>query len=97
MKWLSSNLLGYQAIAALFTLATAAVDNDPCKAIAGRTTASFSEAKACLEYFPFNQTLADKTIEIIRKVTSELYVFNVIMTLLFFLSTRSHCADMDVG
>lgn len=50
---------------------------DPCAAIAGQATATFHEAKACLDHFPYNETIASQTLDTVRKVTKELYVFNV--------------------
>ncbi|KAI9498790.1 hypothetical protein BDB00DRAFT_950001 [Zychaea mexicana] len=89
MKLLPSNpnSTGYKVTAAvlLFLSATsspafaaAKAKDDPCAAIAKKTTASFSEAKACLEHFSFDQDTADQTLETIRSVTNELYVFNEI-------------------
>lgn len=87
MKLLPSNPLsaGYRVTAAsLVLLALSGVSSakpsnssDPCAAIAGKQTAGYNEAKACLDYFPFNKTIADQTIETVRKVANELYVFNV--------------------
>ncbi|KAI8366987.1 hypothetical protein EDC96DRAFT_507742 [Choanephora cucurbitarum] len=57
-------------------LVSAATAEDPCTLIAGKRTASFHEAKACLDYFKFDETIAKQTIETVRKVTNELYVFN---------------------
>jgi hypothetical protein len=72
------------AITLLCSSVTAAPSNsttshksDPCAAIAGKTTATFHEAKACLDHFPYNETIASQTLDTVRKVTKELYVFNV--------------------
>ncbi|KAL4216146.1 hypothetical protein AB4K20DRAFT_1877498 [Rhizopus microsporus] len=64
----------------LSTLASAATTNttDPCAAIAGKKTASFHDAKACLDYFKFDKDIAQQTVDTVRKVTNELYVFNEI-------------------
>ncbi|KAI8147025.1 hypothetical protein BJV82DRAFT_597463 [Fennellomyces sp. T-0311] len=83
MKLLPSNpsAAGYKVTAAIFLLLSSSpafAKDDPCAAIAGKTTAGFAEAKACLEHFPFDQKIADQTIETVRKVTDELYVFNEI-------------------
>ncbi|SAM02477.1 hypothetical protein [Absidia glauca] len=75
------------AITLLCSSVTAAPSNsttshksDPCAAIAGKTTATFHEAKACLDHFPYNETIASQTLDTVRKVTKELYVFNEIAT-----------------
>ncbi|KAI9486833.1 MAG: hypothetical protein EXX96DRAFT_496979 [Benjaminiella poitrasii] len=66
----------------LFTCLSATVfagdDNskDPCAAIAGNKTASFQDAKACLDYFKFDNDIAQQTIDTVRKVIGDLYVFN---------------------
>lgn len=58
-------------------ITVAAAAKDPCAAIAGKSIATFSEAKECLDHFPFNQTTAKQTLDTVRKVVNELYVFNV--------------------
>ncbi|KAI8068379.1 hypothetical protein BC940DRAFT_238138 [Gongronella butleri] len=50
--------------------------SDPCAAIAGLSTASFTQAKACLDSFPFKKSVATQTIDTVRKVAQHLYVFN---------------------
>lgn len=84
MKLLDSNVgfrIAASAVLLLSTVTYAAEKDssstDPCAAIAGKTTASFQEAKACLDHFPFNKDFADQTIDTVRKVTNNLYVFNV--------------------
>ncbi|EIE88874.1 hypothetical protein G6F46_010241 [Rhizopus delemar] len=69
-------LLG--SIALLFTtsFALAANSSDPCATIAGKATANFHDAKACLDYFKFDKDIAKRTVDTVRKVTKELYVFN---------------------
>jgi hypothetical protein len=54
-----------------------AAKQDPCEAIAGNRTANFKDAMACLDYFPFDKDIAQQTVDTVRKVTNELYVFNV--------------------
>ncbi|KAI9263305.1 hypothetical protein BDA99DRAFT_509894 [Phascolomyces articulosus] len=86
MKLLPSNpsSSGYKVTAAILILlsvtssTTFAAKDDPCAAIAGKSTASFTDAKACLDHFPFDQDIADQTLETIRSVTNDLYVFNEI-------------------
>ncbi|CDH54153.1 hypothetical protein RO3G_13585 [Lichtheimia corymbifera JMRC:FSU:9682] len=85
MKLLDSNVGFRIAAAAVLLLSTVTYaaekdssSTDPCAAIAGKTTASFKEAKACLDHFPFNKDFADQTIDTVRKVTNHLYVFNEI-------------------
>ncbi|KAI7857772.1 hypothetical protein BDC45DRAFT_500639 [Circinella umbellata] len=70
-------ILLFLSVTSPITLAAKPKD-DPCAAIAGQSIASFTEAKACLEHFPFDQTIADQTIDTIRSVTKDLYVFNEI-------------------
>lgn len=70
----SNKLLGL-AIFGLFASVKAA--SDPCAHIAGNKTASFQDAKACLDYFKYDKDIAQQTVDTVRKVTNELYVFNV--------------------
>lgn len=72
----SNRLLGL-AILGLFASASAAATTDPCAHIAGNKTASFQDAKACLDYFKYDKDIAQQTVDTVRKVTNELYVFNV--------------------
>ncbi|KAI9283353.1 hypothetical protein BY458DRAFT_496269 [Sporodiniella umbellata] len=58
------------------TFALAANGSDPCAAIAGQKTANFQDAKACLDYFKFDKDIAQRTVDTVKKVTKELYVFN---------------------
>jgi hypothetical protein len=75
----SSNLFAIATSVLLATLPSfsLAQTSDPCATVAGKPIATFAEAKACLEYFPYNQTIAAKTIDIVRKITDDLYIFNV--------------------
>ncbi|KAI9033594.1 hypothetical protein CLU79DRAFT_724495 [Phycomyces nitens] len=81
MKLLPRNLSGYQATISLFTVASllsvanAANSTDPCAAIARKKIATFTEAKACLQYFPFDKDAADQTLDTVHKIVTELYVF----------------------
>lgn len=50
---------------------------DPCSLIAGNKTASFENARACLDSFKYDKEIAQATIDTVRKVANELYVFNV--------------------
>lgn len=50
---------------------------DPCASISDRKYVSYSEAKACLDYFKFDPIIADQTIYTIQKTIEHLYVFNV--------------------
>lgn len=74
----SNKLLGV-AILGLFAASAnaAAATSDPCAHIAGNKTASFQDAKACLDYFKYDKDIAQQTVDTVRKVTNELYVFNV--------------------
>lgn len=74
------NLLGSLA---LFTLLGSARAQDPCALIAGNKTASFQDAMACLDYFKYDKEIAQQTVDTVRKVTNELYVFNVNIIILF--------------
>ncbi|GAA5797665.1 hypothetical protein HPULCUR_003056 [Helicostylum pulchrum] len=67
------NLLGSLA---LFTLLGSARAQDPCALIAGNKTASFQDAMACLDHFKYDKEIAQQTVDTVRKVTNELYVFN---------------------
>ncbi|KAI8984165.1 hypothetical protein BDF20DRAFT_905218 [Mycotypha africana] len=49
---------------------------DPCAAIAGKSTASFNDAKACLDFFKYDKDIAKQTLDTVRKITNDLYVFN---------------------
>ncbi|KAI7905235.1 uncharacterized protein BX663DRAFT_314931 [Cokeromyces recurvatus] len=64
----------------LFTCLTTvvfAVDkSDPCSIIAGNKTASFQDAKACLDYFEYDIEIAKQTIDTVKKVVNQLYVFS---------------------
>lgn len=71
------NVLGSLTLISLYVSSTLAQSNDPCVVIAGNKTASFQQAKACLDYFKFDQDIAQQTVDTVRKVTNELYVFNV--------------------
>jgi hypothetical protein len=75
----SSNLFAIATSLLLATLPSpgTAQSSDPCAVVAGKQIATFSEAKACLEHFPYNQTIADETIDIVRKITDDMYIFNV--------------------
>lgn len=75
----SSNLFAIATSVLLATLPSlgSAQSSDPCAVVAGKQVATFAEAKACLDYFPYNQTIAEETIDIVRKVTDDLYIFNV--------------------
>ena len=78
----SNKLLGLAALGLLATsvnaaAAAAAATTDPCAHIAGNKTASFQDAKACLDYFKYDKDIAQQTVDTVRKVTNELYVFNV--------------------
>lgn len=64
-------------LSTLASVATTANTTDPCAAISGKKTASFHDAKACLDYFKFDKDIAQQTVDTVRKVTNELYVFNV--------------------
>ncbi|RCI06652.1 hypothetical protein CU098_013580 [Rhizopus stolonifer] len=57
-------------------VSTIAAAQDPCAHIAGNKTANFQDAKACLDYFKFDKTIAEQTVDTVRKITNELYVFN---------------------
>lgn len=61
----------------LVTLLSSALALDPCAIIAGNKTASFQDAMACLDYFKYDKEIAQQTVDTVRKVTNELYVFNV--------------------
>jgi len=76
----SSNLFAIATSVLLATLPLlgSAQSSDPCAVVAGKPIATFAEAKACLDYFPYNQTIADETIDIVRKITDDLYIFNEI-------------------
>ncbi|CAM0143026.1 hypothetical protein VKS41_006217 [Umbelopsis sp. WA50703] len=76
----SSNLFAIATSLLLATLPSpgTAQSSDPCAVVAGKQIATFSEAKACLEHFPYNQTIADETIDIVRKITDDMYIFNEI-------------------
>lgn len=68
------------SITLLFTSAVFAAttnDTDPCAAIAGQKTANFQDAKACLDHFKFDKDIAQRTVDTVKKVTKDLYVFNV--------------------
>lgn len=72
----SSHLLfGSLTLASLLVSSTLALD--PCAKIAGQATASFGDAMACLDYFKYDKEIAQQTIDTVRKITNELYVFNV--------------------
>jgi hypothetical protein len=71
------NLLGSLTLIASLAATQVLAAVDPCALIAGNKTATFHEAKACLDYFKFDKEIAQQTVGIIRKVTKELYVFNV--------------------
>ncbi|KAL9558982.1 hypothetical protein MBANPS3_000637 [Mucor bainieri] len=71
----SNKLLGL-AIVGLLASVNAAATTDPCAHIAGNKTASFQDAKACLDYFKYDKDIAQQTVDTVRKVTNELYVFN---------------------
>ncbi|ORZ25844.1 hypothetical protein BCR42DRAFT_479887 [Absidia repens] len=73
-------LLCSSVTAAPNTSSSSSNKTDPCAAIAGQSTATFHEAKACLDHFPYNETIASQTLDTVRKVTKELYVFNEIAT-----------------
>ncbi|KAG1455720.1 hypothetical protein G6F56_006999 [Rhizopus delemar] len=67
------------SITLLFTSAVFAAttnDTDPCAAIAGQKTANFQDAKACLDHFKFDKDIAQRTVDTVKKVTKDLYVFN---------------------
>jgi hypothetical protein len=66
---------------ALFTLISSTFAVDPCSLIAGNKTTSFENARACLDYFKYDKEIAQQTVDTVRKVTNELYVFNVITKL----------------
>lgn len=72
-KKLLGSLTLIASLAATQVLAAA----DPCAIIAGNKTATFHEAKACLDYFKYDKQVAQQTVDTVRKVTNELYVFNV--------------------
>lgn len=83
------NLLGSFT---LFTLLASVIAQDPCALIAGNKTASFNNAKACLDYFKYDKEIAQQTVDTVRKITNELYVFNVniyIKQQLFFFSNNN--------
>ncbi|KAI7874624.1 uncharacterized protein EV154DRAFT_545973 [Mucor mucedo] len=67
------------------TLATLLVGSalalDPCAKIAGNATASFGDAMACLDYFKYDKEIARQTVDTVRKITNELYVFNEVAAL----------------
>lgn len=71
----SKQLLGSFTLITLISSALAAVD--PCALIAGNKTTSFENARACLDYFKYDKEIAQATVDTVRKVTDELYVFNV--------------------
>ncbi|KAI8891356.1 hypothetical protein K501DRAFT_265219 [Backusella circina FSU 941] len=50
--------------------------SDPCASISEKKYVSYSEAKACLDYFAFDPIIADQTIYTIQKTIEQLYVFN---------------------
>ncbi|KAI8981478.1 hypothetical protein BDB01DRAFT_794225 [Pilobolus umbonatus] len=68
----SKKLVSLTAICLLSTV----VALDPCAALAGKSTASLQDAMACLDYFKFDKEIAAQTVDTIRKITNELYVFN---------------------
>ncbi|CAO3626213.1 unnamed protein product [Cunninghamella blakesleeana] len=77
----------FLATTLLLSTVTAAPENnhttkkqDPCEAIAGKSVTTYEAAKACLDSFPFDKSIATKTLNTVRKVTRELYVFNEIAT-----------------
>lgn len=70
----SKQLLGSFTLITLISSALAAVD--PCALIAGNKTTSFENARACLDYFKYDKEIAQATVDTVRKVTDELYVFN---------------------
>ncbi|KAG2187263.1 hypothetical protein INT44_004948 [Umbelopsis vinacea] len=76
----SSNLFAIATSVLLATLPSfsSAQTSDPCAIVAGKHIATFAEAKACLDYFPYNQTIAAETIDTVRKITDDLYIFNEI-------------------
>lgn len=61
----------------LISLISSALAVDPCALIAGNKTTSFENARACLDYFEYDKEIAQATVDTVRKVTDELYVFNV--------------------
>jgi hypothetical protein len=71
------NLLGSLTLIASLAATQVLAAVDPCALIAGNKTASFTEAKACLDYFKYDKEVAQQTVDTVRKVTKELYVFNV--------------------
>ncbi|KAI8394135.1 uncharacterized protein BYT42DRAFT_553508 [Radiomyces spectabilis] len=80
MKLLPRNLHGYKVavITAACLSLTQAKPSDPCAAIAGKSIATFHEAKACLQHFPFDESVANQTLDTVRRVATDLYVFNEI-------------------
>lgn len=70
----STTLLGSLILVAFLGSAVAL---DPCAKIAGNATASLGDAMACLDYFKYDKEIAQQTVDTVRKITNELYVFNV--------------------
>ncbi|KAI7872918.1 hypothetical protein BDF14DRAFT_1992366 [Spinellus fusiger] len=66
------------AFAAVAFAAAAENSTDPCSAIASQKIATYTEAKACLQHFPYDQERAYQTLDTIEKVVKDLYVFNEI-------------------
>ncbi|ORX56950.1 hypothetical protein DM01DRAFT_1334507 [Hesseltinella vesiculosa] len=72
------------ALSMLATAALAAPGNstspigDACAVIAGKPTASYTDAKACLDSFPYKNETASQTLDTVLKVARHLYAFNEI-------------------
>lgn len=94
----SSNLFAIATSLLLVTLPTlgTAQSSDPCAVVAGKQIATYSEAKACLEHFPYNQTIADETIDIVRKITDDMYIFNVRLQNYFYIQRHTKNRRTDI-
>jgi hypothetical protein len=73
----NKHLFGSLTLISLYAVSSTMAQLDPCAAIAGNRTASFQDAMACLDYFKFDKDIAQQTVDTVRKVAKELYVFNV--------------------
>lgn len=66
---------GFASLAAAFLLPISSTaspyearEEDPCAKIAGKPFVAPADARACLNYFPFNETLRQNVLDVVSKV-----------------------------
>ncbi|CAG8729958.1 29904_t:CDS:2, partial [Racocetra persica] len=48
---------------------------DPCAPVLASTNPNYTDVKNCLTSFPYNETKAKETVDLLKKYTSDFYVF----------------------